>query len=142
MRVVVSDNICFVPAHLDCPGRNPLFNISYLLCLLQISRTCPVRLGYYLKYFIFLDCFCMICKIIYNCTHAHIQENSGFALKYAVKYGIVNILCTSHFAGIKYIFCKYASLYLNKYVTKRLSCDVEARKAIYRREPFTVIPFQ
>lgn len=110
----------------------------------RIFRTCPVRPGYYLKYFISLDCLFKEHAKEFVAVHTHIQENSGFALKYAAKYGIVNRLCTSHCASIKYdikyVFRKYASLYLNKYVTKRLSCGVEAGKAIYRREPFTVIP--
>lgn len=110
----------------------------------RIFRAIPIRPGNYLKYFSFLDGFFRKHAQDFIAVHCHIQENSGFALMYASKYGIKNRLSTSHCAGrtfdFKYPFRMFASYFLDKYVTLRLSCGVEAGKTLYRGKKFEVIP--
>lgn len=109
----------------------------------RIIRAMPIRPGNYFRYFKFLDDFFREHADEYIAIHAHIQENSGFAFKYAAKYGIRNRLSTSHIAGVsydlKYPFRLYAQMYLKKYVTVRLSCGKDAGRAMYGRKPFIVM---
>ncbi len=110
----------------------------------KIYRAFPIRPWNYVSYFRFLDSFFKENASRYVAVHTHIQENSGFVLKYAYKYGIKNRLCTSHSAGVsydlKYIFRLYASLYLHQYASIRLSCGVDAGRALYRKDNFIVLP--
>lgn len=109
----------------------------------KIYRTCSIRPGHYLKYFRFLDSFFEEHAHEYVAVHAHIQENSGFVLKYAAKYGIKNRLVTSHIADLgidyKFPFRLFGKMY-NRYITDRLACGVEAGKFLYGNKDFTVFP--
>lgn len=110
----------------------------------RIYRAMPIRPNTYHKYFKFLDAFFQEHASEYIAVHAHIQENSGFAFKYAAKYGILNRISTSHIADApidyKYPFRLYASYFLNKYVTKRLACGERAGKTLYGKRAFKVFP--
>lgn len=110
----------------------------------RIFRAFPIYPQNYFSYFSFLDAFFKKHHTDFVAVHCHIQENSGFALKYAAKYGIKNRLCTSHCAGksfdFKYPFRLFASFFLQKYVTKRLSCGIDAGKALYGKEKFLIFP--
>lgn len=110
----------------------------------RIYRAMPIRPNTYHKYFKFLDTFFQEHASEYIAVHAHIQENSGFAFKYAAKYGILNRISTSHIADApidyKYPFRLYASYFLNKYVTKRLACGERAGKTLYGKRAFKVFP--
>lgn len=109
-----------------------------------IYRAIPIHPQNYFLYFKFLDAFFYKHKGEYSAVHCHIQENSGFVLKYAAKYGIKNRLVTSHCAGksldLKYPFRLFASFFMRKYVTTCLSCGVDAGKALYGSREFTVLP--
>lgn len=109
----------------------------------RIYRAMPIRPNSYHKYFKFLDGFFKEHASEYIAVHGHIQENSGFAFKYAAKYGILNRVCTSHIADLpidyKYPFRLYASYFLNKYVTKRMACGDRAGKTLYGKRPFVVL---
>ena len=78
----------------------------------RIYRALPIRPNTYHKYFKFLDVFFREHASEYIAVHAHIQENSGFAFKYAAKYGILNRISSSHIADApidyKYTFRLYA----------------------------------
>lgn len=109
----------------------------------RIYRAMPIRPNSYHKYFKFLDAFFKEHASEYIAVHAHIQENSGFAFKYAAKYGIFNRICTSHIADLpidyKYPFRLFASRFLNKYVTGRMACGDKAGKTLYGKHPFIVL---
>lgn len=109
----------------------------------RIYRAMPIRPNSYRKYFKFLDAFFKKHASEYIAIHAHIQENSGFAFKYAAKYGVLNRICTSHTADIpidyKYPFRLFAAHFLNKYVTKRIACGEKAGESLYGKRPFVVI---
>lgn len=110
----------------------------------RIFRAFPIYPQNYFSYFSFLDAFFEKYHTNFVAVHCHMQENSGFALKYAAKYGIRNRLCTSHCAGksfdFKYPFRLFASFFLQKNVTKRLSCGVDAGKTLYGKENFLILP--
>lgn len=109
----------------------------------RIYRMFPIRPYNYWKYFKSLDSFFKIHSTDFKAIHCHIQENSGFSLKYAAKYGIKNRLCTSHCAGVtfdyKYIFRCFASYFLRKYVTSRLSCGKLAGDALYGEQKYEIL---
>lgn len=109
----------------------------------RIYRAMPIRPNSYHKYFKFLDDFFKEHASEYIAVHGHIQENSGFAFKYAAKYGILNRICTSHIADLpldyKYPFRMYALRFLNKFVTMRIACGDKAGKTLYGKRPFVVL---
>lgn len=109
----------------------------------RIYRTAPIRPWNYCQYFKFLDKFFAEHGAEYVAVHGHIQENTGFALKYAAKYGIKNRLSHSHISvtqiDYKYPFRLYANRYLKKYVTHRLACGIDAGNYLYGKEPFDVL---
>lgn len=109
----------------------------------RIYRACSIRPGHYIQYFRFLDKFFKEHAHEYVAIHAHIQENSGFCMKYAAKYGIKNRLCTSHTSGwgfdYKTPFRLFGRLYF-KYITERLACGGEAGEFLYGSKDFSVFP--
>ncbi len=100
----------------------------------KIYRAFPIRPWNYHLYFKWLNNFFKE-HHNYVAVHAHIQENSGFALKYAAKYGIRNRLSHSHSTlttfDSKYIFRMYAKKYINKYATNRISCGKVAGDSLF-----------
>lgn len=108
----------------------------------RIFHAPAIRPWTYPAYFAWLDKFFKEHASEYCAVHGHIQENTGFALRYAKKYGIENRLSSSHIAtsrlDYKYIFRLYAQIYLNKNVTTRLACGVDAGRHLYGRKNFTV----
>ena len=109
----------------------------------RIYRAFPIRPWNYISYFCYLNFFFKEHASEYVAVHTHIQENSGFVLKYAAKYGIKNRLCTSHIADLgidyKYPFRLFAKLY-DSNISTRLACGVEAGKFLYGRKSFQVFP--
>lgn len=108
----------------------------------KIYRAFPIRPWKYPMYFKWLNKFFMShCN--YIAVHSHIHENSGFVFKYAYKYSITRLLCTSHIAvnhiDYKFIFRIFPKLYLYKYCTDFLACGVEAGKYLYGKKEFKVI---
>lgn len=107
-----------------------------------IYRTYSIRPGHFFKYFHFLDSFFREHAKEYVAVHCHIQENSGYVLKYAARYGIKNRVCTSHIADLgidyKYIFRKIGKFIGNKYITHRLACGVKAGIFLYGKKDFKV----
>lgn len=101
----------------------------------HIYRACSIRPWHYWKYFQFLDSFFEEHGSEYKAVHAHIQENSGFVLKYAAKYGIEKRLCTSHIADLgidyKYPFRLFAKIVGNRYTSIKLACGIEAGYYLY-----------
>ena len=109
----------------------------------EIYRAFPIRPWNYISYFHYSNAFFKEHASKYVAVHCHIQENSGFVLKYAAKYGIKNRLCTSHIADVgidyKYPFRLFAKLYESN-ITTRLACGVEAGRFLYGKKIFQVFP--
>lgn len=105
----------------------------------KIFKAFPIRPWNYVAYFKFLDKF-FSTHHEYIAIHSHIQDNCGFAFKYAQKYGINNCIANSHIAPIKkdykYLFRLIGKLYTNKYTTKRLACGTEAGKYMFGKRKF------
>lgn len=100
----------------------------------EIYQAFPIRPWKYVQYFNWLNDF-FNKHHTYIAVHSHIQENSGFVFKYASRYNIPNLICTSHTAGYgidyKYLFRQFAKFYLNKYCTYKLACGEMAGKHLY-----------
>lgn len=101
----------------------------------RIYRAFPIRPWSYFKYFRWLDNFFDEHKDDFWAVHGHIQENSGFALKYARKYGITKLVASSHIAelgkDLKYPFRKFGKIWTKKYATVRLACGTKAGEFLY-----------
>lgn len=109
----------------------------------RIFRSPAIRPWTYFSYFRWLDGFFKKHAIEFKAVHAHLQENSGFALHYAKKYGIANRLATSHIAmpmDYKYPFRKFADYFLQRSVSMRLACGKDAGAHMYGARPFEVLP--
>lgn len=100
----------------------------------QIYKIGAIRPWNYLQYFKSLDNF-FGKNHTYQAVHSHIQENSGFALKYAAKYNIPIRIAHSHSTltriDYKYPFRVFAKRYLNKYATAKFSCGKEAGDSLF-----------
>lgn len=109
----------------------------------KIFRAMPIRPWNYIQYFHWLSSFFKDHGQDYIAVHAHIQENSGFALHYAHKADIKHRLMTSHIAphGIdyKFPFRYFANLYAKQNVTERLACGIAAGKHLYKAKEFQVM---
>lgn len=109
----------------------------------RIFRAFPIRPWTYLKYFRWLDRFFREHGSEFIAVHGHIQENSGFALKYAKKYGINTLVASSHIADLgidyKYFFRKFGKKWTNKYATTRIACGNAAGKFLYGRRDFFLL---
>lgn len=109
----------------------------------RIYRTCPIRPGNYTRYKKWLKKFFEEHNE-FTAVHAHIQENSGFVLAEAKRAGIEIRASHSHSApdklDYKFLFRKYAKLYLDRSVTDRFACGQKAGQWLYGKENFIVIP--
>lgn len=109
----------------------------------RIFRAPSIRPWSYIKYFNWLSKFFDEHHQDFIAVHGHIQENSGFALHYAKKHGIVNRLMSSHIAPMhidyKYIFRQYAQSFCRRSATVRLACGVDAGKHLYGKSDFMVM---
>lgn len=110
----------------------------------RIFRAPQIRPWSYTRYFKWLDNFFKAHAGEYAAVHAHIQENSGFALTYAKKYRIATRVMTSHIATLrpdfKYPFRLFARPFFNRAVTHRLACGTAAGKHLYHGQTFEVVP--
>lgn len=108
----------------------------------RIFHAPAIRPWTYPSYFTWLDSFFKEHASEFCAVHGHIQENTGFALHYAKKYGIKHRVCTSHAAPLhkdyKYIFREFAKLYLKRSVVSRLACGEKAGKHLYGNNEFTI----
>ena len=106
----------------------------------RIFRTCSIRPGHYLKYFRWLNHFFREHRGEYAAVHTHIQENGGFVLKYAAKYGVPVRIAHSHCAAvpldIRYPFRKFALQFLKRNYTTLLACGQEAGTSCFGKMPF------
>lgn len=110
----------------------------------RIFRTIPIRPWSYSAYIKDLDKFFKEHAKEFVAVHAHMQENSCFALRAAEKYGIKHRVSTSHAANphmdYKFIFRKFAMWYGQKSITDRLACGQAAGECLYGKDvPFTVM---
>lgn len=109
----------------------------------RIFRTMPIRPWSYPAYFRWLDSFFKMHQGEFIAVHGHIQENTGFALRYAKKYGIKNLVASSHIADLgidyKFIFRQFGKIWTNKYATVRLACGKEAGKFLYGKREFQLL---
>lgn len=110
----------------------------------HIFRTIPIRPWSYLAYIKDLDKFFRVHAGEFIAVHAHIQENSCFALRMAEKYGIKHRVSTSHAANphmdYKFVFRKFAMWYGQKSITDRLACGQIAGVCLYGKDSnFTVM---
>lgn len=110
----------------------------------RIFRAFPIRPWNYPAYFKWLDKFFQEHANDFIAVHSHIQENSGFSLKYAKKYGIKTLISHSHIADLgidyKYLFRQFGKIFTNKYAYIKLACGLEAGKFLYGKEKFEVLP--
>lgn len=109
----------------------------------QIYRAFPIRPWSYHKYFKFLNTFFKLNHHKYIAVHSHIQENSGFPLKYAQKYGIACRIAHSHIADLgidyKYLFRLFGKIFVKKYATEKFTCGKDAGIFLYgKHNDFTV----
>lgn len=110
----------------------------------RIFRTIPIRPWSYVAYIKDLEKFFKAHAGEFVAVHAHMQENSCFALHIAEKYGIKHRVSTSHAANphldYKYIFRKFAMWYGQKSITDRLACGQAAGECLYGKDAtFTVM---
>ena len=108
----------------------------------RIYRMCPIKPGNYRKYFKQLDEFFTNNKE-YNVVHSHINENSGFILKYAKKHNVDCRIAHSHLADLKldykYLFRLYGRKNLNPNVTDYFACSVDAGKWLFKNPKKNVV---
>lgn len=108
----------------------------------KIYRLLPIRPWSYIKYFHALDKFFEE-HHHYLAVHAHIQDNCGFAFKYARKFGIEKCIAHSHTAPVstdyKYVFRLFGSHVTKKYTTHRLACGTDAGKYMFENADFTIL---
>lgn len=109
----------------------------------RIFRAPSIRPWSYYQYFKWLSKFFENYHQDYIAVHGHIQENSGFALYYAKKYGINYRLMSSHIAPMhidyKFLFRQFAQIYCRRSATVRLACGVDAGKHLYGNKDFMVM---
>jgi len=109
----------------------------------RIFHAMPIRPWRYLQYFRWLNNFFAEHAHEFIAVHGHIQENTGFALHYAQKYGITNRLISSHTSpsskDYKFLFREFARIYVNKSATTKIACGDDAGKYLYRGDDFIVL---
>lgn len=109
----------------------------------RIFRAFPIRPWNYLSYFNWLNKFFKKNARNYVAVHSHIQENSGFPLMFAKKYGIKTLVSHSHIADLgidyKYLFRQFGKIFTNKYANVKLACGVEAGKFLYGERDFEIL---
>lgn len=109
----------------------------------RIFRAPAIRPWTYLSYFRWLNTFFKGHISEFKAVHGHIQENSGFALYFAKKYGIEKRIASSHIANLgidfKYIFRQFGKLWTWHNANVRLACGEEAGKFLYGHRDFKVL---
>ncbi len=109
----------------------------------RIFHAMPIRPWTYLQYFRWLNNFFAEHAHEFVAVHGHIQENTGFALHYAQKYGIAHRLISSHTApstrDYKYIFREFARIFFNKSATTKIACADDSGKYLYRGDDYIVL---
>lgn len=109
----------------------------------RIFRAMPIRPWSYPAYFRWLDGFFREHRGEFTAVHGHIQENSGFALRYAKKYGIKNLIASSHIADLgvdyKFIFRQFGKIWTNRFATQRLACGKDAGRFLYGKRDFQLL---
>lgn len=100
----------------------------------QIYRFPNIKPGHYQKYFKQLDEFFKTNKG-YRVVHAHINENSGFVLRAAKKYGIPCRIAHSHLADLKldykYPFRLYGRHHLTPNTNYFYACSKQAGQWLF-----------
>ncbi|BEH91627.1 putative glycosyltransferase EpsF [Turicibacter faecis] len=100
----------------------------------KIYRLSSIRPGHYKKYFKELDDFFSKHQE-YRVVHAHINENSGFALRAAKKYGVPCRIAHSHLADLKldykYPFRWYGRRYLKPNANYYYACSDQAGQWLF-----------
>lgn len=100
----------------------------------KIYRLSSIRPGNYRKYFKELDDF-FSKHGEYRVVHAHINENSGFALRAAKKYGVPCRIAHSHLADLKldykYPFRWYGRRHLKPNANYHYACSDRAGQWLF-----------
>lgn len=109
----------------------------------RIFRSMPIRPWTYPQYFSWLNKFFREHAGEFVAVHGHIQENSGFSLKYAKKYGVRNLVSSSHIANMgidyKFLFRQFGKLWTNHYAVTKLACGQKAGEFLYGQRPFKIL---
>ena len=108
----------------------------------RIFHAPKIRPWSYRAYFKWLSAFFREHGKDFIAVHSHIQENSGFALKYAHRSGITHRLMSSHTApkslDYKFFFRWFANIFAKRHVSCRLACGEAAGKHLYGSKEFIV----
>lgn len=108
----------------------------------RIFHAPAIRPWSYLKYFGWLKEFFDEYGTEFIAVHGHIQENSGFALKYAKLCGIKHRIASSHIANLgfdyKYPFRKFGKIWTHKYANVYLGCGPEAGRYLFGNRKFDI----
>lgn len=101
----------------------------------RIYRLSNIKPGSYRKYFAELDDFFKTHQE-YKVVHSHINENSGFVLRAAKKYGVKCRIAHSHLADLKldykYPFRLYGRHYLVPNANYFYACSKQAGEWLFR----------
>ncbi|WP_243643918.1 glycosyltransferase family 1 protein [Paenibacillus pinisoli] len=111
----------------------------------RIFRMPPIRPGNYRRYFKELDAFFAGHKE-YRVVHAHMNENSGFAIRAAKKAGVPCRIIHSHLSDLaldyKYPFRLYARAAIKGNPSHYFACSARAGEWLYGKKqghPVTVL---
>lgn len=100
----------------------------------RIYRMPQIKPGNYRKYFKELDTF-FAEHNEYKVVHSHINENSGFVLRAAKKYGVPCRIAHSHLADLKldykYPFRLYGRMHLKPNTNKYFACSKKAGEWLF-----------
>ena len=100
----------------------------------RIYRMPQIKPGNYRKYFKELERFFEE-HSEYKVVHSHINENSGFVLRAAKKYGVPCRIAHNHVSGLgidyKFPFRMYARMVLKNMPTDLYACSEEAGKWLF-----------
>ena len=100
----------------------------------RIYRMPQIKPGNYRKYFKELDRFFEE-HSEYKVVHSHINENSGFVLRAAKKYGVPCRIAHSHLADLKldykYPFRLYGRMYLKPNTNEYFACSKQAGEWLF-----------
>ncbi len=101
----------------------------------KIYRMLPIRPGNYVRYFKKLDEFFEQHRE-YKIIHSHINENSGFILKKAKKFGIPVRIAHSHLSDLKfdykYPFRLYGRMNLKNSANEYFACSKRAGEWLFK----------
>ncbi|RJE91160.1 glycosyltransferase family 1 protein [Paenibacillus sp. 1011MAR3C5] len=104
----------------------------------SIFRMPPIKPGNYRRYFKELDAFFARHKE-YKVVHAHMNENSGFAIRAAKKAGVPCRIIHSHLSDLaldyKYPFRLYARAAIRGNPSHYFACSARAGEWLYGKKP-------